>query len=111
MILTFASSLLGFYLFAVFFGMGWGGRMPLSTSIRGEYFGRASYGKILGISTVPMNVLLLISAPLAGYLRDSRGSYDEAFITLAILNFIGAVCFLMARKPRLPSAIGQPVPV
>ena len=110
-LLTFSSSLLGYYLFAVLFGIGFGGRTPLTTSIRGDYFGRASYGKILGVSTVPMNVLLFISSPLAGYLRDSKGSYDEAFITLAILNFVGAILFLMARRPRLPSPVSQPQPV
>ena len=109
-LLVTSSSLLGFYLFALLFGVGWGGRLPLTTSIRGEYFGRASYGTILGISTVPMNVLLFIAPPLAGYMRDRLGSYDDAFITLAILNFIGAVLFLMARKPRLPSAMVQAQP-
>ena len=110
-LLALSSSLLGFYLFAVLFGVGFGGRTPLTTSIRGEYFGRASFGKILGVSTVPMNVLLLIAAPMAGYLRDDQGSYREAFIILAVLNFIGAVLFLLARKPRLPSATLQPQPV
>ncbi len=109
-LLSLSSSLLGFYLFAVLFGIGFGGRTPLTTAIRGDYFGRASYGKILGVSTVPMNVLLLISSPLAGYLRDSRGSYDDAFIMLAILNFVGAALFLLARRPRLPSTV-QPQPV
>ena len=107
-LLTLSSSLLGYYLFAVLFGIGFGGRTPLTTSIRGEYFGRASYGKILGISMIPMNILLFITSPLTGYLRDSRGSYDEAWIILAILNFMGAVLFLLARKPRLPSAMRQP---
>ena len=102
-LLATASSLFDFYLFAVIFGIGFGGRNPLTTAIRGEYFGRASFGKILGISTVPMNILLLISSPMAGYMRDVQGSYETAFITLAILNFIGAGLFLMSRKPRLPA--------
>ena len=78
-----------FYLFAVLFGMGFGGRNPLTTAIRGEYFGRTSFGRILGLSTVPMNVLLLIGSPLAGYMRDHQGSYDTAFLLLAGLNFSG----------------------
>ena len=110
-LLVFSSSLLDFYLSAVLFGVGFGGRSPLTTSIRGEYFGRASFGRILGASTVPMNVLLLIAAPMAGYIREVRDSYHEAFIILAVLNFIGAVLFLQARKPRLPSAMPQPQPV
>ena len=51
------------YLFAVLFGVGFGGTSPLATSIRGDYFGRASFGKILGISSVPMNILLLARKP------------------------------------------------
>lgn len=99
--LTLAASLLSFYLFALLFGIGFGGRNPLTTAIRGEYFGRASFGRILGLSTVPMNVLLLIGSPLAGYMRDVQGSYDTAFLLLAGLNFLGGVLFLLARRPRL----------
>ena len=100
-VLTLASSLLSFYLFAVLFGIGFGGRNPLTTAIRGEYFGRASFGRILGLSTVPMNILLLIGSPMAGYMRDAQGSYDTAFLLLAGLNFLGGVLFLFARRPRV----------
>jgi hypothetical protein len=72
------------YLFAVLFGIGFGGRNPLTTAIRGEYFGRAS-----------------VAAPLAGYLYDVQGTYTMAFIILAALNFLGGVLFLMARRPTL----------
>ncbi len=101
-VLTFASTLPMFYLFAVLFGAGFGGRNPLTTAIRGEYFGRASFGKILGLSTVPMNVLLLLSSPFAGYLRDVQGNYNTAFLILAGLNFLGGALFLFARRPRPP---------
>ena len=107
-LITINTSIYMFYVFAVLFGIGFGGRTPLTTAIRGEYFGRASFGKILGISTVPMNILLLISAPMAGLMRDQLGDYQWAFLTLAILNGVGAVLFLIARKPRLPAA--QPIP-
>ena len=110
-LLAFTSSLGGFYLFAILFGAGFGGRNPLTTAIRGEYFGSAAFGKILGISTVPMNVLLLTAPPMAGYMRDVQGNYDTAFLILAVLNFIGAALFLVARKPRLPASalLTQPV--
>ena len=107
-LITIDTSIYMFYVFAILFGIGFGGRTPLTTAIRGEYFGRASFGKILGISTVPMNILLLISAPMAGFMRDQMGDYQWAFLTLAILNGVGAVLFLIARKPRLPAL--QPTP-
>ena len=109
-LLASASSLSAFYLFAVLFGMGFGGRNPLTVAIRGDYFGRASFGKILGLSTVPMNLLLLIAAPLAGYMRDVQGSYTQAFYLLAALNFVGAVLFLMAKRPPATQPVARPAP-
>ena len=104
-VLVFAESLSTFYLFAVLFGAGFGGRNPLTISIRGDYFGSASFGKILGISTVPMNVLLLIAAPLVGYMRDVQGTYTDAFIIMVITNFAGAVCFAFAKRPEKKPAL------
>ena len=109
-LITINTSIYMFYVFAILFGIGFGGRTPLTTAIRGEYFGRASFGKILGLSTVPMNILLLISAPMAGYMRDQLGDYEWAFLTLAILNGIGALLFLIARRPKLPAAQPAPAP-
>ena len=74
----------------------------MTTAIRGEYFGRASFGKILGLSTVPMNVLLLLASPFAGFMYDLQGTYTTAFLVLAALNFLGGVLFLMAKRPKLP---------
>ena len=106
-VLTAANSLGGFLLFAVLFGIGFGGRNPLTVAVRGEYFGRASFGKILGLSTVPMNILLLFSSPFAGYMRDVQGTYTNAFLILAGLNFLGGVLFLFAKKPALTPAAAQ----
>jgi MFS family permease len=105
-LLTFSSSLAMFFLFAILFGMGFGGRNPLTTAIRGEYFGRASFGRILGLSTVPMNVLLLVASPFAGFMRDIQGTYTVAFLVLAGLNFLGGLLFLAAKKPA-PASWGS----
>ncbi len=116
LLLTFSTELWMFYAFSVIFGIGFGGRNPLTTSIRGEYFGRGNFGKILGISTIPMNGLLLISSPFAGYMYDWQGSYTIAFLVLAAFNYAGGVCFLFAKRPRIPTtpeatpAVASPAP-
>ncbi len=110
-ILVIAPSLEVIFLFAVLFGAGFGGRTPLTTAIRGDYFGRSSFGKILGISTLPMNAMLLIAGPMAGFMRDQLGDYDLAFLSLAGLNGIGALLFLIARRPVLPDAESSPAAV
>ena len=108
LVLVVADSLQMFYLFGILFGAGFGGRNPLTVAIRADYFGTGSFGKILGFSTVPMNLLLLIASPFAGWMFDQYGSYDLAFLILAGLNLVGAVCFLASVRPR-PSRL-QPVP-
>ncbi len=89
------------YGFALLFGIGFGGRNPLTVSIRGEYFGRKSFGKIMGISQVPMNILLLSAPVFAGVVRDSTGEYTIAFATLACLNMLGGLLFLLAHPPKI----------
>ena len=49
------------YLFAILFGASFGGRTPLTTSIRGVYFGRKAFASITGMSMIPMNLFLLAS--------------------------------------------------
>ena len=102
LVLTFATEVWMAFAFAALFGIGFGGRSPLTTSIRGEYFGRRSFGTIMGISQVPMNVLLLAAPVFPGILYDMYGDYTLAFSIIAGLNFVGGFLFLLARKPTLP---------
>jgi sugar phosphate permease len=104
-VLILADSLPMYYVFAVLFGAGFGGRNPLTVSIRGDYFGSASFGKILGFSTVPMNLLLLISAPVVGWMRDVQGDYTDAFTVMVLTNFAGAAFFLLAKRPQRKPAL------
>ena len=107
LVLVVADTLPMFYLFGILFGAGFGGRNPLTVAIRADYFGTGSFGKILGFSTVPMNLLLLIASPFAGWMFDRYGNYDMAFLILAGLNVLGALLFLSASRPRPASR--QPV--
>lgn len=106
--LTYATTIGGLVLFAFLFGLGFGGRNPLTVAIRGDYFGQAAFGKILGLSTVPMNILMLFAAPFAGWMRDTRGNYEVAFLILAGCSFLGGVCFLLAKRPVLAPIASDP---
>lgn len=107
-VLILADSLPMYYVFAVLFGAGFGGRNPLTVAIRGDYFGSASFGKILGFSTVPMNLLLFIAPPLVGWMRDVQGDYTYGFAVMVLANLAGAACFLLAKRPQQKPA-PQPV--
>ena len=99
-VLVLAQTLPMFFLFGALFGAGMGGRSPLTIAIRADYFGTVSFGKILGLSSVPMNLMLLAASPFAGWMYDEYGTYILAFLILAGLNFFGALLFLAAAPPR-----------
>lgn len=86
--------------FAVLMGTGFGGRNPLTTSIRGAYFGRNAFASITGISMVPMNVLLLAAPLFAGIMFDLQGSYTIPFVTVAAVSFLGSGLFLLLGEPK-----------
>ena len=99
-VIAWAESIPMAYLFAALYGIGFGGRIPLLTAIRGDYFGRRAFATIMGMSQLPNNISM-IGAPLfAGYMFDTRGSYFIPFASFAVLNFLGAFLVLFVRRPR-----------
>ena len=98
----FATFLTDLYLapiFIVIFGLGFGARIPLGTAIRGEYFGRRAFGKVLGISMVPPSAAMFAAPIFAGWWFDAQGSYGMAFYILGAISAIGSLGFLLAKKP------------
>jgi MFS family permease len=99
-ILVLAESTLMIFLFALILGAGFGGRSPATTAIRGVYFGRRAFAAIMGVSMVPMNILLFCAPLYVGYVRDLTGNYDISFLTVAIVCFLGSALFLLLEEPK-----------
>jgi MFS family permease len=95
-------------LFAVFYGIGFGGRVPLSVAIRAEYFGPRAFATITGLSMAPMFLLQLVAPLFAAAMFDSRNSYVLPFAILTPLGLVGTLCCLVARRPAAPSPGGGP---
>ena len=92
------------FLFGVIMGIGHGGRDPLTTAIRGVYFGRRAFASISGIAAVPLNILQFIIPLFAGYMFDFTGSYVIPFTTVAVISFIATFLFLLMGEPApIPS--------
>ncbi len=87
------------FLFAVLLGIGFGGRNPLTSAIRGTYFGRRDYATITGLGMVIMNVFLFTAPVVAGYI-----SYDTAFAGVAVVCLLGSGLFLLLGDPKPPPA-------
>ena len=108
LVIAVTTSIGGAFLFAVLFGVAFGGRMPLLFSIRGEYFGRKSFATIMGMSQLPSN-FMMIGAPLfAGYMYDTTESYFIPFSFFAAFTFLGAFLILFAKKPEPKQPLSQP---
>ena len=88
------------YLFAFLYGIGFGGRTPLITAIRGDYFGRNAFATIIGVSQFPMNLAMIVAPLFAGYMFDTTGTYIVPFMTFSVLCIFGSALILFVRKPK-----------
>ena len=101
-ILLIAETLPMFYLFTILMGIGFGGRTPLTTAIRGVYFGRSNFARITGISMIPMNIMFVAVVPYIAWMQEYiTGSYTLPLATIAVVSAMGSVMFLMLGNPRL----------
>ncbi len=106
-LLSHATSLWMVLAFVLIHGMAWGWRGPQMAALRADYFGRAAYGKIMGVSNMII-ILGTISGPLiAGIVYDQTGSYRVGFDILAGIAAAGSVFFILARKPQPPARSGR----
>jgi MFS family permease len=90
--------------FSVLHGLAWGIRGPLMQAIRADYFGRSSFGVIMGISTTVIMIGQIGGPLFAGFMADATGSYVFGFTVLAVLAGLGSGFFIFARRPALPEA-------
>jgi MFS family permease len=106
-LLAVASVLLLLALAAALQGLAWGARGPLTQALRADYFGTASFGKIMGFSSLIIMMGMTAGPLIAGGLFDLTGSYSPGFWVLAVVVGLGSLCFVFATKPDPPA--GAPV--
>ena len=88
------------YASAVLFGAGLGGILTMIPVAWANYFGRAHFGAIRGI-TLPAQVGGQAMGPLAaGVLHDLTGSYASGLTAFAVLSLIAAGVALITHAPR-----------
>lgn len=98
-ILVLAQDTETLFLFGALFGIASGVRSPVTTALRGHYFGREAFAAISGLSMAPMNIFLFVAPLAAGFMRDAIGDYTAAFLTIAGISLAGSFLFLMLEEP------------
>jgi sugar phosphate permease len=94
--------------FAVLHGLAWGWRGPQMAALRADYFGRTSFGTIMGVSNVIIIVGTVFGPLIAGFAYDITGDYRVGFDILAVMAAMGSVFFILARKPGPPQRPARP---
>jgi sugar phosphate permease len=100
--LAFGTGLFWVLFFAVFHGTAWGMRGPLMQAIRADYFGRKSFGVIMGFSSLIIMFGNVAGPLVAGITADATGSYRTGFTVMATLAALGSIFFAFATKPTPP---------
>ena len=90
------------------FGLGWGGLYTLLQLLAADYFGPQHLGKILGAITVLDTLGGGLGPPLIGAIRDSTGSYSQAFMLVTGLVLLA---LLLSTRFQLPPTTSRTAPV
>ncbi len=95
--------------FAVLHGAAWGLRGPLMQAIRADYFGRSSFGSIMGFSAFIIMFFQVLGPLIVGVMADAAGNYDLGFTVMALAAGFGSVFFLAAKQPSRSPQVGDQV--
>ena len=87
-----------FYVFAVSFGICYGGFAVVNLTMVGDSFGGRSLGAIMGIMNAGYSVGLAIGATLGGFIFDVTGSYVVAFAIAAAVMLITGLLVIFIRR-------------
>lgn len=104
LLLAYAWNLPMVIVFCVMHGLAWGVRGPQMAAIRADYFGRNSFGTILGVSNAIIIIGTISGPVIAGYVYDVTGSYRLGFEILSAFAILGSGFFILGRAPQRPLA-------
>jgi MFS family permease len=109
------------YVWAMLFGVGYGGPMPVYAMLFRQYFGSRSIGAILGVFFMTAAFGMGSGGLMGGLLYDLFGAYGAPFLTSTGTGTVAAILALTlpavpvegSYLPRLPVAAeaGRPVGV
>ncbi len=91
--------------FLLLFPPSFGGTMVLRGAILREYFGRSSFGKLLGIVMGSASLGGILGPTLAGWVFDSMGSYYSVWIALSSFTAL-AIVLVLRITPLKPVEAG-----
>ena len=104
-LLFFAQDAWHFYLFAVLFGIGFGGEMSAFPIINRQYYGSGPIGPTYGYQMMGAGVGMAAGALIGGQLRDFTGNFDATMALSLGLSLVGVISIMLlptTKKELLP---------
>lgn len=101
MILRDPSQVWLLYVYVIFFGIGFGSRAVIFSSLTADIFAGKGFGAILGYSTVAVGVGGALGSYLGGAFYDWTGSYTVSFTLSTLLLVVSDVCIWLAAVPAV----------
>ena len=98
--LMIARELWMLYLFAIFIGLANGGNVASDSPLVARLFGLKSMGSIVGISSCAFSIGAALGPIITGYVFDSTGSYQQAFMICAAFSVLGIVMASIMRPTK-----------
>ena len=102
---AFIDDLALLYVLSVFFGIGYGGVMPLYAVLIREYFGARIMGTAFGAVTMVSSVGMALGPLAGGWLYDHYASYVGMFLGAAAVGLGAVVIALAFRTPVAPAMV------
>ena len=91
--------------FVGFYGIGWGGTVPMMSGLFRTYFGLRRLATIMGFSGSVMFAGVVAGAPVAGWVFDRWGWYEPVWYGMAALIGLTALAFPFLLKAPFPATI------
>ncbi len=89
-----------FYLFAMLFGIAYGGMVPLTSVVPAELFGLRAFGAIYAGLMLVSTVGESLGAPVAGFIFDTTGEYWPALLICIFLSLLAIALSIIVLKYR-----------
>ena len=105
LLLFFAVEPWQFYLFAVLFGIGFGGEMSAFPIINRQYYGSAPIGTTYGWQMMGAGIGMATGSLIGGWLRDWTGDFNASIGLSLVLSVVGVVSIVLlptTRQHQLP---------
>lgn len=98
-IFVYSTTMLDLIGFIIFWGIGFGASIPVRFTLLADYFGRKSFGSVMGIMMTVSTIFGVIGPVFVGWMFDLRANYRDPYLILSSAILIAIPLVLGLPKP------------